>query len=220
MSDTETCQVLGLVGGIGAGKSRVSAALERRGGRLVAGDPLGHEALRQPDVIDRIIETWGRDVLDSTGQIDRRKLGGIVFADEADRKELESIVHPWIGQRLHEQLHEARSDPAVPFAILDAAIMLEAGWQAACDVLVYIHAPRAERMRRVTLQRGWSPEEYALRERAQLSLTEKARRAHVALDNSGSVNDLEPAIDRLLTDLGIEASPPAAKARARGSDHG
>jgi dephospho-CoA kinase len=75
-------------------------------------------------------------------------------------------------------------------------------------------------MRRVTLQRGWSPEEYALRERAQLPLTEKARRAHVALDNSGSVNDLEPAIDRLLAELGIEASAPTAESRPGGRDHG
>lgn len=206
MSQSQTCQVLGLVGGIGAGKSRVSAALERRGARLVAGDPLGHEALRQPNVIERVVETWGRDVLDSGGQVDRRKLGGIVFADETDRKELETIVHPWIGQQLHEQLHEARGDAAVPFAVLDAAIMLEAGWQAACDVLVYIHAPRNERMRRVEQQRGWNAQEYVLRERSQLPLAEKARRSHAALDNSSSVNELESEIDRLLKQLGIDSA--------------
>lgn len=209
MSEAQTCRVIGLVGGIGAGKSRVSAALERRGGRLVAGDPLGHEALRQQRVIDMIVENWGRELLDGTGQIDRKKLGAIVFADEAERKELESIVHPWIGQQLHEQLHAARVDPNVPFGILDAAIMLEAGWQAACDLLVYIHAPRNERMRRVAEQRGWSPADYAARERAQLPLTEKARRAHAALDNSGSVNDLEAQVDRLLEQL--ELRPPAAR---------
>lgn len=203
MSEANSCKVIGLVGGIGAGKSRVSAALERRGGRLVAGDPLGHEALRQQRVIELIVENWGREILDSSGQIDRRKLGAIVFADDAERKELEAIVHPWIGQQLHEQLHAARVDPNVPFGILDAAIMLEAGWQAACDLLVYIHAPREERMRRVAEQRGWTAADYAARERAQLSLTEKARRAHAALDNSGSVNDLEPQVDRLLEHLSI-----------------
>jgi dephospho-CoA kinase len=205
MSEMKPCPVLGLVGGIGSGKSRVSAALERRGGRIVAGDPLGHEALRQKNVIALIVENWGRDVLEPNGQVDRRKLGAIIFADADDRKELESIVHPWIGQQLHEQLHAAKSDPNVPFAVLDAAIMLEAGWQAACDSLVYIHAPRVERLQRATAKFGWTPAEYAARERAQMSLTEKARRADYALDNSGSLEQLEAQVDRLLKQIGIAA---------------
>jgi dephospho-CoA kinase len=205
MSEMKPCPVLGLVGGIGSGKSRVSAALERRGGRIVAGDPLGHEALRQKNVIALIVENWGRDVLEPNGQVDRRKLGAIIFADADDRKELESIVHPWIGQQLHEQLHAAKSDPNVPFAVLDAAIMLEAGWQAACDSLVYIHAPRVERLQRATAKFGWTPAEYTARERAQMSLTEKARRADYALDNSGSLEQLEAQVDRLLKQIGIAA---------------
>jgi dephospho-CoA kinase len=208
-SPSAPCLVLGLVGGIGAGKSRVSAALAQRGGRLVAGDPLGHDALRQPNVIALVVERWGREVLDDARQIDRRKLGRIVFADEEDRKELEAIVHPWIGQQLHEQLHAAKADPSVPFAVLDAAIMLEAGWQAACDLLVFVYAPRSERMRRAAALRGWSPEEYSARERAQFSLTEKARRADVALDNSGSLDALEPQVDRLLAQLKIAPAPTA-----------
>ena len=216
MTAKSLCLVLGLVGGIGAGKSRVTAALERRGGKIVAGDPLGHEALKQPNVIELVVERWGREVLDSAGQVNRRKLGAIVFADEEDRKELEAIVHPWIGQQLHEQLHAAKADPAVPFAVLDAAIMLEAGWQAACDLLVYIHAPRNERIRRATAKFGWSPEEYAARERAQMPLTEKARRADVALDNSGSLEQLEPQVDRLLKQLGLQPERDGT----RGADHG
>lgn len=205
MSEMKPCPVLGLVGGIGSGKSRVSAALERRGGRIVAGDPLGHEALRQKHVIALIVENWGREVLEPDGQVDRRKLGAIVFADEEDRKELEAIVHPWIGQQLHEQLHAAKSDPKVPFAVLDAAIMLEAGWQAACDSLVYIHAPRVQRLQRATAKFSWTPAEYAARERAQMSLTEKARRADHALDNSGSLEQLDAQVERLLKQMGIAA---------------
>ena len=204
MSESEPCPVLGLVGGIGAGKSHVSAALERRGGRIVAGDPLGHEALKQKNVIALVVERWGREVLDQNGQVDRRKLGAIVFADDEDRKELEVMVHPWIGRQLHEQLHAAKADSAVPFAVLDAAIMLEAGWQAACDLLVYIHAPRMQRMQRATARFGWSPADYAARERAQMSLSDKARRADFALDNSGDLNQLEPQVDRLLRQVGIK----------------
>jgi dephospho-CoA kinase len=204
VSDVKTCPVLGLVGGIGAGKSRVSDVLAKRGGRIVAGDPLGHEALKQKNVIALVVERWGREVLNADGEVNRRKLGAIVFADDDDRRELQRIVHPWIGQQLHEQLHAAKVDPAVPFAVLDAAIMLEAGWQAACDLLVFVHAPRFERVQRATSRFGWSPEDYAARERAQMSLTEKARRCDYALDNSGSLEQLESQVDRLLKQIGIE----------------
>jgi dephospho-CoA kinase len=125
------CPVVGLVGGIGAGKSRVSAALARRGGRLVAGDPLGHAALRQPEVIRAVVDRFGPGVLDDSEDVDRAKLGAVVFADPAARRALEAIVHPWIGQRLRAELAAARADPGVPFAVLDAAIMLEAGWESA-----------------------------------------------------------------------------------------
>src|SRR5438105_3251594 len=88
--------VLGLIGGIGSGKSVVAEELARRGARIVSGDRLGHEALRQPDIRERIVERWGRGVLDAAGEIDRRKVGAIVFGEERERKALENIVFPYI----------------------------------------------------------------------------------------------------------------------------
>jgi dephospho-CoA kinase len=201
---TRRCPVIGLVGGIGAGKSRVSAVLAGRGGCIVSGDPAGHEALRQPAIRERILDRWGTNVLAPAGEIDRSKLGGVVFADPAARRELEAIVQPWIRERLRAEIAKAQADPAVPFVVLDAAVMLEAGWQAACDLLVYVHAPRAVRLARVAQQRGWSAAEVAARERAQMSLTEKASRADVAVDNSGAPEALEPQVDRLLRQLNVQ----------------
>src|SRR5437763_12800469 len=143
------CPVVGLVGGIGSGKSEVAAALARRGGCLVAGDPLGHAALRQPSVRQQVVDRWGPDLLGADGEIDRTKLGAVVFADADERAALEAIVHPWISRRLREQLIAAKADPNCRFVVLDAAVMLEAGWRTACDVVVYVDAPRAVRLRRV-----------------------------------------------------------------------
>src|SRR5262249_44391096 len=103
------CPVLGLVGGIGSGKSEVAAALARRGGCLVAGDPLGHAALRQAAVREQVVARWGQQVLDSDGEIDRTKLGAVVFADADERAALEAMVHPWISRRLREQLLAAKA---------------------------------------------------------------------------------------------------------------
>src|SRR5947209_18760259 len=104
--------VIGLVGGIGAGKSRFAAALARRGGRVVSGDEAGHAALRQPELKERIAARWP-GVVNEGGEVDRRKLGAIVFADPDERRALEAIVQPWIGERLREQIAAAQDDPGV-----------------------------------------------------------------------------------------------------------
>jgi dephospho-CoA kinase len=197
---TRRCPVIGLVGGIGSGKSRVSAALARRGGRVIAGDSAGHEALRRPELKVKIRSRWP-NVFREDGEVDRGKLGRIVFADVAARRELEAIVQPWIGERLRTQIAEAQADAAVSFVVLDAAVMLEAGWGAAVDLLMYVHAPRAVRLERVAEQRGWSASEVQARELAQLPLAEKAARADVAVDNSGAPEQLERQLDRLMERL-------------------
>jgi dephospho-CoA kinase len=196
--------VVGLIGGIGSGKSRVSALLAERGARVLSGDEAGHEALRQPAVRARVVEHWGPGVLDDRGAVDRRRLAQRVFGDPAELRALEAIVWPWIGQRLREQIAAARAEPEVTFVLLDAAVLLEAGWNEACDWIVYVHAPRAVRLRRLAEQRGWSAKEVAAREQAQLSLTDKARRADFALDNSGPPEALARQVDHLLPRLGLD----------------
>jgi dephospho-CoA kinase len=195
--------VVGLVGGIGSGKSRVAQALAERGGRVVSGDEAGHEALRQPDVIARVAGRWGPGVLDAGGQVDRRRVAAVVFADPAERKALEGMVFPWIEQRLARQIAEARRDGRVRFVVLDAAVLLEAGWDKVCDRLVYVHAPREVRLGRVAARRGWSEKEVQARERAQWPLAAKAARADVAVDNSGSLADVISQADALLKGWGL-----------------
>jgi dephospho-CoA kinase len=190
--------VIGLIGGIGSGKSQVATAFARNGARVIAGDQLGQAALRDPDIRARVASRWGGAVLDEHGDIDRRRLGAIVFADSAERKALEAIVHPWIRRHILADIDKARRDPGVPLIVLDAAIMLEAGWNEVCDRLVYIEAPRAVRLERVARQRGWSEKEVDARERAQLPLTEKVVRADHVLDNSASLEYLNRQVIDLL----------------------
>ena len=193
--------VIGLVGGIGSGKSRVAAALARRGARVLVGDDLGHEALRQPDLRGRVAEEFGPEVLAPCGEVNRRKLGAVVFADPARRRALEAIVFPWIERRIREEVARAQGDPDVRLIVLDAAVLLEAGWNSVCDRLVYVDVPRPVRLRRLAEQRGWSEKEVEARESAQLPLTEKANRADFAVDNSGPPEALEPQLDDLLRRL-------------------
>jgi dephospho-CoA kinase len=190
--------VVCLIGGIGSGKSQVAAELARHGGRVIVGDRIGHEALRQPQIKAQIVGRWGNDILNEAGEVARSKLAAVVFSDAAQRQALEVLVFPWITARLEEQVAAARLDPAVRFVVVDAAVLLEAGWNSCCDCIVFVHAPRSVRLRRLARQRGWSEREVDARARAQQSLTDKVSRADFVIDNSGSLAQLGRQVDELM----------------------
>ena len=203
--------MVGLIGGIGSGKSQVAAAFARHGARVISGDQLGHEALRQPDTIARVVARFGPEVLDGRGNVDRRRLGALVFADPARRRALEDLVFPWIERRFAEEVAAARADPGVRVIVFDAAVLLEAGWNRWCDAVIYVHAPRDVRLDRLARQRGWTAKEVEARESAQLPLTEKVTRADYAVDNSGPPEELDRQVHSLLLTLGIRGERPAGR---------
>jgi dephospho-CoA kinase len=200
--------VIGLLGGMGSGKSSVAAEFAKRGARVINADRLGYEALQQPAIRDQLVGRWGRGILDENGDIVRGRVARLVFADETERKALEATVHPYIGRRIREEIEAARAETSVKLIVLDAAIMLETGWDKFCDRLVYVYAPRAARLRRLAEQRGWSEKEVELRERAQTTLTEKAMRAELAINNSGSPEALSRQVEDLLREIGQLGGTP------------
>jgi dephospho-CoA kinase len=191
--------VIGLVGAIGAGKSTVAHALARHGGKVVAGDPLGHEALEQEEILDRIADAFARrDILTESGRIDRKKLGKVVFPSPVERSRLEHLVHPYIEGRIREEIDKAQVDPDARFVVLDAAVMLEAGWDDACDKLIFVDAPREVRLARVKAQRGWSETDLADREAVQMPAEKKKERADAVIDNGGLPNATSAQVDDLV----------------------
>jgi dephospho-CoA kinase len=201
--------VICLVGGVGSGKSLVAAALVRRGGHGIAGDLLGHEALRQPDIREQVLARFGRSLLNDQGEIDRRRLGAIVFAEVSELRALEALVFPWIKRRIQEEIAKAQANPAIAFVVLDAAILLEAGWNQCCDRLVYVDTPRPARLRRLAEQRGWSEKEVQARESAQLPLIDKRNRADAVVDNTGPPEAIDRQVEVLLQQWGITPRAPA-----------
>ena len=109
-----------------------------------------------------------RDILTADGKVDRRKLGRVVFPSPVERSRLEHLVHPYIEKRIREEIGKAQADANVRFVILDAAIMLEAGWDDVCDKLIYVDAARPVRLTRVQAQRGWTAADLNSREAVQM----------------------------------------------------
>jgi dephospho-CoA kinase len=199
--------VIGLIGGVGSGKSLAAAEFAKYGAKVISGDEFGHEALRRPEIKERVVQRWGKEILDAKGDVNRRKLGAIVFADPEERKALEALVFPWIERRIREEVDQSMKDSHVKFVVLDAAIMLEAKWAGVCDRIVFVDTPREQRLRRLADQRGWSAEDVERREKAQWSLKDKITHANTILKNAGSPDDLAQQVRELVHEWGI-LDPP------------
>lgn len=195
--------VIGLVGAIGAGKSTAARAFAARGGFVIDADALGHEALRQPHIVETLVSRWGERVRGADGTLDRRAIARIVFADQNERNALEAVVFPFITGRARELIFCAQSDPAVAFVVLDAAVLLEAGWGELVDRLVYVDAPRELRLERLKARSGWSDADLTAREAAQWPAERKKARADALIENSRTSEDLQRQADSALARFGI-----------------
>lgn len=189
MSPSRQPVVAGILGGIGSGKSAVARGLaEQFRGVLIDADRIGHQVLKFPEVILQIRQAFGDTVFDGD-QIDRRRLASEVFGDHPDRQRsrrlLEQIVHPEIDRVVQSQLATAGSADLV---LLDAAVMLEAGWNRHCDFLIFVDTPLEDRVRRVREQRNWTESELQQRESSQLPIEEKRSAADFIVDNSGTLD--------------------------------
>ena len=196
--------VVGLVGGVGSGKTAVAEVFADLGAGVIDADRMAHEVLAEPDVRDAVARRWGPRVCGPDGRIDRARLARVVFADPDDGaplKELEAILHPRITARMHEQVARPVADPDVPLIVLDAPVLLEAGWDKYCGAIVYVHAPQAVRLGRVLQARHWKKEELEQRERQQKPLNLKKACADYEVDNSGSPEDCRRQVERLVHDL-------------------
>jgi dephospho-CoA kinase len=192
-------RLIGLVGGIASGKSLVAQQLRSLGAEVLDADRVGHEILRLPEIVAAIRGHFGDRVFDADGHVDRKALGPVVFGPPPDGPRqlatLESITHPEIRRRLRIQAEEM-AERGVPLVVLDAPVLLKAGWDQMCDALVFIDSPRDLRLSRA-LKRGWTAEEFAAREAAQEPIEEKRRRAGFVVDNSGDLGYTLGQVERL-----------------------
>jgi dephospho-CoA kinase len=201
-----------LIGGIGSGKSQVARLLANGGAAVIDADAVGHELLGDPTVIGQVVERFGAGVLMEPGSsrtpvgdgtrsvpatVNRSALGAIVFADAVARQALESILHPLMRARFEAAIVHAIGQGTACCIVLDAAILLEAGWDDLCDWIVYVEAPRQDRIQRVASARGWSDETLASRERVQWPCDLKRRRAHFIIRNDTDHDRLVLEVDRL-----------------------
>lgn len=190
--------VIGLCGGIAAGKSAVAAAFAARGLRHVDADRLAREVSARPDILAAMVDRFGPAILDAQGTLDRKSLAQRVFADPTARKQLEAITHPPVRAAIRAELEAAKKAGAS--VLLDIPLLLESGWALECDHVIFVHASDAVRAARAAT-RGWDDRELARREAAQAPLPEKRACARFVIDNDGTRDAMARQVDAILQQL-------------------
>lgn len=186
--------VIGLTGGIGTGKSEVSRLLESLGATLINADQLGHEAYTpHTETWNLVVNAFGEGILQESGEIDRRKLGAIVFADPEEMAKLNGIMHPRMARMVSDRIDSLREDGA-EVAVVEAAVLFEAGWETLVDEVWSTDSPVEAVVERLQAARGIGPEEAQKRIASQMDREERLGRSDVVVDNSGDVTGLERTV--------------------------
>lgn len=186
--------VIGLTGGIGSGKSAVSARLAARGAVVVDADAITRE-LQEPGqpVLAAMVERFGPEILRADGTLDRQGVADIVFTDPAALADLGAIVHPAVGEEIARRLEEEASTDHV--VVLDVPLLVESGRSDLAALLVVDVDPELA-IRRLVEHRGFSEADARARMARQVSRADRLARADLVIDNSGSLTDLDAAVDR------------------------
>jgi len=192
--------ILGVTGGIGSGKSTVARLLAERGARVADADRIVAELYGPGELARRIGERFGAGVLTPDGSVDRAALGRVVFDSPGARRDLEELVHPAVRDAVRERLDAWRAEGFTGIAVVDAALLVEAGDAYPLDRLLVVTAPEPLRLERLR-ERGMDPAEARRRMAAQISDAERVAAADLTIANDGSLRELEAAVEALLRDL-------------------
>lgn len=201
--------LVGLTGGIGSGKSTVAARLVEHGVELIDADQIAREVV-QPGkpTWSKLVEHFGREILDDEGFIDRPKLGRIVFGDEKKRAVLNELTHPPVVNEIAERLELLQAFDGV--VILDVPLLVESGVSRSYEAVVVVAAKPDTQLARLVQLRGMKSEEAQARIDAQAPLDEKLAVATHVVWNEGTLDELYAAVDEVAADLTRKAQEKVA----------
>ena len=189
--------VIGLTGGIGTGKSEAARQLEELGALIISADQVGHEAYTvNTEAWEQVVATFGNGILQDDKEIDRRKLGGIVFSDPSQLKKLNQIMHPRMARIVSDKI-EAFRGQGVDTVVVEAALLFEAGWDSLVEEVWVTDAPEETIIGRLRERNGLSEDEAKKRINSQMDRMERIGRSDFVINNSGDMAELGTTIKEL-----------------------
>ncbi len=197
-------KVIGLTGSIGSGKSTVSQFLAELGAVILDADKVGHKAFKPDTELWReVVFAFGRQVLKPDGDIDRKKLGELVFSDSESLSQLNQIMHPRMYDMVKAQLEDYRRQK-VAVVVLEAPLLIEAGWTSLVDEVWVTVAPESTILRRLQERMGLSQAEALARLRSQLSSAERLKHADIVINTDCGLDEVKARVKELWAKLQVE----------------
>ncbi len=197
--------VIGLLGGIGSGKSTVARCFAHLGCVVVDADALARDALDTSPVRQELVKWWGPQVLGPDGHVDRAAVSRQVFDRPEALKCLEDLIHPRVLAERARQIARWRHERQIQAIVDDTPLLMEKNLQGDCDVLVFVDAPETLRLERVQAARGWDAAELTRRQKNQLPLDKKLEAADYCVDNSRDEVHCQQQVRRILSQIIREA---------------
>ena len=192
--------IIGIMGGIGSGKSTVAAEFAKLGCKVIDADKIAHELLKRDAIKEKIVAFLGLDVVDSKGNINRKKLGEIVFADYDKLTMLNGIIHPLVIERVEELIEQYTRQNQIKAVVLDMPLLVEIGWAERCDKLIFVNCEqkiRAERAKKM----GFDKNQLKIRENFQISLDSKVALADNVVENNSDFSAMVRQIADIFSDI-------------------
>lgn len=193
--------LIGIIGGIASGKSTVAAEFGKLGCAVIDADVIVHELLREDGVRNEVVQLFGPDVLNACGQLDRKRLAAIVFADTKRLSALDKVVHPRVLQRTEELIEQYSNDSHTKAIILDMPLLVEVGWANRCDRVIFVRCDRRRRVERARHKGLRDDREIEIRENLQISVDKKAELADDIVDNNSGFLTLVRQIKEIFSEI-------------------
>ena len=160
-----TKPIIGLAGGIGAGKSTVAKLLGEHQLAVIDSDQLNHQQLSDPEIVATLVDWFGPQMVDAVGQVRRDRMAKIVFDDPKQKARVEELLHPRVQVQREQLLRQHLADPTIRAVVLDSPLLFEVGLDRQCDCVVFVDAPDDQRLARVATERGWTAPQLRQREK-------------------------------------------------------
>jgi dephospho-CoA kinase len=194
---------LGLTGGIASGKTTVSVFFSECGALVVDADRIAHAATANGlPAWKAVVAHFGESILGPDGEIDRRRLGEIVFRKPAERKRLEAIIHPHVFAQITADIERAAADQPNALVVLDVPLLFETGMDRDLDAVAVVYVPEIIQIERLIARDGLTPEQARARIDSQMPIEEKRRRADIVIDNTGPLETTRRQVRGICRRLG------------------
>ncbi len=191
--------IIGIVGGIGSGKSFVAHLFGEMGCLVIDSDEQIRRAYQSPAILQTLRQWWGGEIFQPDGQVDKAAIAAKVFSQPQQRQRLEQLLHPLIAQERNRRMEEAADDPQVLAYVWDTPLLYETGLHAQCDAVVFVDTPLPLRLQRVSQTRGWADRELKKREKSQLPLDKKREMAHYIVVNTADAGCIREQVRDVLS---------------------